>query len=426
MSKIVVRPTFNSRNGGWLPHDKKHINSFLNKLRLARRAKPESILTPCVQEFKDFIEAEGTIYAACNMMIDQANTLYADCDVEGLEHLKDYHEMCDLIDEAIQEPPPYNDTGLVAFPINAILDYTMSTPAGYAFYASERVNSHLGAIVRYWGAYLCRPESLIAFKPESEGGGGWSSPEALSKIDMSQFEQPNPEVPGWGYKSWNDWFIRKFVEDERPIADLTDPRVIVNACESTPFALHHDVQLRSQFWLKGQPYSLSFMLGGEEIAKPFVGGDVYQAFLSAFNYHRWHSPITGTITHAEVLPGTYYATNPSVGLDTAGPDLSQGYIANIAARAVFKIKADDPNIGEMALVAIGMSEVSSNIITVSVNQHVTKGDELGYFQFGGSTHCLIFKKGVIESWSPDATADPASVIKLGVAIATVAESEKDC
>ena len=51
------------------------------------------------------------------------------------------------------------------------------------------------------------------------------------------------------------------------------------------------------------------MLGGDEIAKQFVGGDAYQAFLSAFNYHRWHSPISGPITHAEVLPGTYYATN---------------------------------------------------------------------------------------------------------------------
>ncbi len=128
MSKIVVRPKFNSRIGGLLPHDKEHTNSFLQKLRSTRRAKLDSILTQCVQEFKGFIEREGTIYAACNMMIDQANELYTAWNEEGLEHLKYYHEMCDMIDEAIQEPPLYNDTGLAAFPINAILDFTLSIP----------------------------------------------------------------------------------------------------------------------------------------------------------------------------------------------------------------------------------------------------------------------------------------------------------
>ncbi len=78
----------------------------------------------------------------------------------------------------------------------------------------------------------------------------------------------------------------------------------------------------------------------------------------------------------------------------------------------------------MALVAIGMSEVSSNIITDSVNQQVTKGDELGYFQFGGSTHCLVFKKGVIGSWSPAATADSPSVIKLGLLLVLLPHPEE--
>ena len=135
------------------------------------------------------------------------------------------------------------------------------------------MNSHLGAIIRYWGDYLCTEESLTAFKPESEGVGGWFSEEALAKIDMSQFEQSSPVVPGWGYKSWNDWSLRKCVDGERPISDPDDSRVIVNACESIPFALQRDVQLRSQFWLKVQPYSLSFMLDGVKIVKPFVGSD---------------------------------------------------------------------------------------------------------------------------------------------------------
>lgn len=40
--------------------------------------------------------------------------------------------------------------------------------------------------------------------------------------------------------------------------------------------------------------------------KLFVGGTVYQAFLSALSYHRWHAPIDGTIKDVYKIPGTYY------------------------------------------------------------------------------------------------------------------------
>ena len=135
---------------------------------------------------------------------------------------------------------------------------------------------------------------------------------------MSQYEQPDPSKLGWGYKSWNDWFIRKFKPGERPVSSAEDSAVIVSACESTPIGIQHDVQLRSQFGLKHQPYSLSFMLGGDDNARPFIGGDVYQAFLNPFNYHRWHSPVSGLVTYAQVIPGTYYACCPTLDFDAAG------------------------------------------------------------------------------------------------------------
>jgi phosphatidylserine decarboxylase len=48
------------------------------------------------------------------------------------------------------------------------------------------------------------------------------------------------------------------------------------------------------------------MLANDESVDEFVGGTVYQAFLSALNYHHWHSPVSGTIEKAFVKPGTYY------------------------------------------------------------------------------------------------------------------------
>jgi phosphatidylserine decarboxylase len=41
-----------------------------------------------------------------------------------------------------------------------------------------------------------------------------------------------------------------------------------------------------------------------------------------------------------------------------------------------------------------MTEVSTCDITVKEGQHVKKGDELGMFHYGGSTHCVIFRKEV--------------------------------
>ena len=56
--------------------------------------------------------------------------------------------------------------------------------------------------------------------------------------------------------------------------------------------------------------------------------------------------------------------------------------------------ADNPDIGLMCFVAIGMSEVSSNEITVKEGDKVKQGDQLGMFHYGGSTYCLIFRPEV--------------------------------
>ena len=139
------------------------------------------------------------------------------------------------------------------------------------------------------------------------------------------------------------------------------------------------------------------MLDNDEAAPEFAGGTVYQAFLSATNYHRWHAPVAGTIVRAWVVDGTYFSEADSLGEDdTESPD-SQAYLAHVATRAIVLIQADNPAIGLMAFIAVGMSDVSSCIIGVRPGQHVGKGDELGYFQFGGSTHCLVFRPGVIET-----------------------------
>jgi len=136
------------------------------------------------------------------------------------------------------------------------------------------------------------------------------------------------------------------------------------------------------------------MLADDPLAQQFVGGTIYQAFLSATSYHRWHSPVSGRIVKTRLIDGSYYAQTPAVGFDPAGPNESQGYITQVASRGVVFIQADNPKIGLMAVLFVGMAEVSSNDITVYEGQRVNKGDQLGMFHFGGSTHALIFRPQV--------------------------------
>jgi phosphatidylserine decarboxylase len=125
------------------------------------------------------------------------------------------------------------------------------------------------------------------------------------------------------------------------------------------------------------------MLAFDDLAEQFVGGTVYQAFLSALSYHRWHTPVSGTIKKAYVVDGTYYSEPPfedfgnNEEADPHGETTSQEYISAVATRAIIFIEADNKKLGTIAFLGIGMTEVSTCEITVKEGQKVKKGDELG-------------------------------------------------
>ena len=154
-------------------------------------------------------------------------------------------------------------------------------------------------------------------------------------------------------------------ESATPDLQIADPqRFIVNACESAPLRLVHNVAASDQFWLKGQPYPLSDMLQDKDMANYYAGGTVYQTFLSALSYHRWHAPISSTVKSVYNIPGTYFSENRYEGFakmvnnkpdpDPVAPDHSQGYITSVAARAVMLVVADNKDLGVVGMVTIGM------------------------------------------------------------------------
>jgi Phosphatidylserine decarboxylase len=406
------------RVGKWLPSDRNFLNNWIAKKIAQVKLNPQP-LHPTIADLRDAIYNDPILYMSFTSMYDEIPQGYN-------EPVKNFETMLQIMNQILQEAPCYSkieDTiGLVGFPINAILDWAMGTSGGYLAFTNAVVNEKLSAILSVWKEFLQTSASQYVLvngpisqpQPDYTNPIGWFSLEALEAIAAmdplrGQGNDPedalenfiynyqcDPNQPYFGFKSWDDFFIREFNSGVREVSpEDTDPSVIVNACESAPYNCVTNAMMKDKFWMKGQPYSLIDIMANHPLAMEFGDNStVYQAFLCAKTYHRWNSPVDGKIVAIQNVPGTYYAEAPVEGYDPAGPNDSQGYIAEIAARALIFIQSDNDKIGLMCFVAIGMAEVSSCEITVNVGDHVKKGDPIGTFHFGGSTHCLIFRPGV--------------------------------
>ena len=399
----MTRHKFNV--GKWLPSDQEFENKWVKKVYEEAKSEENKKLLPPVQALKELIESNRYIWNLFQMMFDEIPQKDVDTPA-GTPQVRDHHELLLVLNRLIQRAPKFNTTGLVDTPINAVLDYPMGTRAGYVLFNDPRVNAKMKNILDYWGRYLQSEESSYVLNTSDKG---WLSPYALNEMAkeaggdnfVDLFAVHSTDVKQkLGYTSWDDFFTRKFKPGIRPVASPDDDDVIANACESAPFRIAHDVPLKAKFWIKGQPYSLIDLLHNDPWTSKFEGGTLYQAFLSALSYHRWNSPVSGKIVKAYNLDGTYYGEALAQGFENPnGPDKvaannSQAFLTSTAARAVIFIQADNPKIGLMCFVAVGMGDVSNNEITVRIGQHVNKGDQLGMFHFGGSTHVLLFRPEV--------------------------------
>lgn len=381
------------RVGEWLPSDQLILNNWMSNL-IAEVDVENKELLPVMKELKDLIESSPEIYMHFNEMFEQLpKKARFKNDPTGKPQVRDYQHMLQLINQVMTQAPEFNKTGLVGFPINAILDWPMGTNAGSVVFLNEKLNQQLKKMLNEWAKFLDSPDSRYVLNDDPRTG--WFGEDAQEA--MPTFVEDficDPKLPYYGFTSWDNFFIREFRDGRRPVVSPEDDAVIANACESAPYRIATDVKNRDKFWIKAQPYSLDHMMNGDPLASQFVGGTIYQAFLSALAYHRWHSPVSGKIVKTQVIDGSYYAEAFSEGFDPSGPNESQAYITEVATRALVFIEADNPEIGLMCVMFVGMAEVSTCDIRVYEGQYVNKGDELGMFHFGGSTHCLFFRPGV--------------------------------
>jgi len=376
---------------------------WLGTLTLVSASPTTSQFHPVIKEFSYLIQQDPIVRMYVTEMIDQLPS--------GQKNVKDVNDFLFKLNQVLTTAPKFSKGEVEVTPLSDLLVGMMNTPAGFHAFRNEKINSMIRKILKTWEAFLNSEKSLYVLNDSPEG---WKSKEAQEFLKMDDYLY-NPNDKYWGYKSWNDFFTRKVKPSARPIAEPHNDKIIVSPCDTTIFNISENVQKFDKFWIKSQPYSLYDMLDHSPYTDEFVGGSVIQGFLSPFNYHRWNSPVSGTIVKAYVKDGLYFSQAESQGIDPSAQDKSQGYLAHVQTRAFIFIKADDPKIGLMCFMPIGMVEVSSCIIDPKIKPgyHVKKGEDLGYFQFGGSTQCLIFRKGVIKKF----TAVKGRFYKMGEEVA---------
>jgi phosphatidylserine decarboxylase len=163
--------------------------------------------------------------------------------------------------------------------------------------------------------------------------------------------------------------------------------------------MQEDVQMSDKFWLKSQRYSLNNMLNNSPFAEKFEGGVVYQTYVNGgADWHRFTSPLDGTVVEAQIVPGYAWTESDTVPLDPMSGPFSQGWAAGVATRALIFIDSGVKNLGMVCVVPIGLTEVSSVELFVKEGDAVKKGDQLGWFSFGGSSFAMVFQKGAIKKF----------------------------
>lgn len=197
-------------------------------------------------------------------------------------------------------------------------------------------------------------------------------------IDPEESERP-PE----DYACFNDYFTRRLKPERRPIDP--DPEAFVSSADGRllAFPCHKGLVLP----VKGRKFTLEKFLRSAELARRFAGGWCIIVRLCPADYHRYHFPVAGVPGRSRPIRGRYRSVSPVViEQDLAVFDENQRQVSLHQSEAF----------GSIALVEVGAICVGAIVQTYTPGAPVLKGQEKGYFEFGGSTQVLLVEKDRVD------------------------------
>ena len=194
-------------------------------------------------------------------------------------------------------------------------------------------------------------------------------------IDMTMAKKKTHD-----FTSFNDFFIRELTSDARPLNK--DENILISPGDGRITA-YENIDLDNIVQIKGLTYSLRELINDDTVANKYKNGVCLILRLCPTDYHRFHFVDSGTPYESHYIKGYYYSVNP-----IALKSIPKLFCENKREWSLFK----SDNFKDILHIEVGATCVGSILQTYSPNTRVNKGDEKGYFKFGGSTTILFFEK----------------------------------
>lgn len=216
-------------------------------------------------------------------------------------------------------------------------------------------------------------------------------------IDVQECERPP-----YAYRSFGEFFARRLKPGVRPFP--ADPARFGSPAEGKVLAFAR-LEGDSKIPVKGARMPIDVLLGGATPAAPFRGGAALVVRLAPYDYHRFHFPDSGVAGPAREISGRYHSVNP----------LALGRVPDLHCRNKRSVTIlDSVNFGRIACIEVGALCVGTIIQTYEPGA-VARGQEKGYFRFGGSTVVLLFEPDAIR-FDADLLDDTAAGIEVQVKV----------
>jgi len=208
------------------------------------------------------------------------------------------------------------------------------------------------------------------------------------------------------YRSYNEFFTRKIKTKYRPVD--REGSHFISPCDSKLTVL--PITKNCRFTLKQTQYSVPSLLRNKRLAAEYHGGYVLIFRLTVDDYHRYCYVSDGEKEENVFIPGVLHTVNP------VANDYFPIYKENSREYSVLHSK----EFGDIVMV-----EVGALLVGKIVNHHgkgqVFRGQEKGYFEFGGSTVVLLVKEGKVRIDSDilkNSVEQVETVVKFGEKIGT--------
>lgn len=317
---------------------------------------------PVVSDLVALLDARPDLRAALIQGIETAA-------VQGIDDLDSFLKH---VDELITWIPTEREIVPRVLSIHYIVNHAPDD----ALNADPAFSKWLSRVAEAWGTFLNSPASAAGI-------------ESFASLPSYNVDDYIRGPSGW--QTFNQFFAREIRPGRRPINAPHDDGVVVSPVDGM-FMGAYPISRESTITVKGVSWRIADLLAGSPYAYAFEGGTYAHSFLSITDYHRFHVPVGGIVREVRNVQGRVYIDVVKNEDGSLGPADGDTYQFNQERGFVV---IESPEVGLVAMVPVGMTLISSVVLEPEVGDELRKGEEFGYFQFGGSDMVMLFQADVV-------------------------------